>query len=47
MSGRYLLYKVHAFRRLDSVCIVDNVRNVIFGTHRGQLLKPARQYDTL
>lgn len=29
----YLLYEVHTFGRLDAVCIVNDVWNVIFGTH--------------
>lgn len=36
----YLLYEVHTFGRLDAVCIVNDVWNVIFGTHWGQFLEP-------
>lgn len=46
INVNYLLYKVHAFGRLHSVCIVNYVRDVIFGTHRGQLLKPTRKSRT-
>ena len=42
-GSTYLLYEVHAFGRLHSVCIVNDVGNVIFGTHSGQLLKPTSQ----
>lgn len=38
-----LLYKVHAFGRLDSVCIVNYVGNIMFGTQSSQFLKSRRQ----
>lgn len=40
---RYLLDEVHAFRRLHSICIVNYMRDVIFGTQSWQLLEPARK----
>lgn len=41
MRGSHLLYEVHTFRRLHSVCVVNYMRDAVFGAHSSQLFNPA------
>lgn len=46
ISVAYLLYEVHTFGRLHAVRVVNDVRDVVFGAQRGQLLNPTNKPTT-